>query len=133
MKNSVMVAVSSVLLVLLLTLHLADDVVRGYEKGGLEMLNAVPFVVLWLVGALVLTGRRSGYIITLIMSLLSVGIPIIHMRGKGLGLSPRIAHTAGGMFFVWTLIVVAVIGLFAAVISVRGLVETSRRPAGISR
>ena len=128
--NEIMVAITSVLLVLLLTLHLADDVVRGYEKGGLEMLNAVPFVVLWLIGALVLTGRRSGYIITLIFSLLSIGIPVIHMRGKGLGLSTRIAHTAGGMFFVWTLIAVAVIGLFAVVLSVRGLWSLRRqRPA----
>lgn len=133
MKNSVMVAVSSVLLILLLTFHLADDVVRGYEAGGLSILTVVPVVALWLWAALVLAGRRSGYITSGILSLLSVGIPIIHMKGKGVGLSPRVAHTVGGFFFVWTLLAIALIGLFAFALSVRGVVETSRRSTQVSR
>ena len=121
MKHNVTLTITSLLLVLLMTFHLADDIVRGFEKGGLANLTAVPIVVVWLYGALVLAGRRSGYIITFIFSLLSMGIPVIHMKGKGVGLASSMANSSGHFFFVWTLIAIAAIGLFAAVLSVGGL------------
>ena len=121
MKNSLMVAITSLLLVLLLTFHLADDIVRGYEKGGLSNLIAVPIVVVWLYGALVLAGRRSGYVINLVLSLFSMVVPMIHMQGKGVGLASRVAGSSGAFFFVWTLLAIAVLAVFSAVLSVRGL------------
>lgn len=121
MKNSLMVAITSLLLVLLLTFHLADDIVRGYEKGGLSNLIAVPIVVVWLYGALVLAGRRSGYVINLLLSIFSAVVPLIHMQGKGVGLASRVAGSSGAFFFVWTLLAIAVIAVFSAVLSVRGL------------
>jgi hypothetical protein len=38
MKNSVMLTITSLLLILFLTFHLADDIRRGYEPGGLSNL-----------------------------------------------------------------------------------------------
>lgn len=111
----------SLLSVLLFTAHLADDIVRGFEKGGLSNLTAVPICVLWLYGTLVLAGRRSGYIIVLILSFLSMGIPVLHMRGKGVGLASSIAHTRGGFFFVWTLLALGVTTLFSVILSAHGL------------
>jgi hypothetical protein len=122
MKNSVMLTIASLLLLLLLTFHLADDIVRGFEPGGLaNLIVVVPFSVVWLYGTLVLAERRSGYIIMLLLSLFSLVVPYVHMAGKGVGVTSRLGHTGGHFFFVWTLIAIGVLGLFSAILSVRGL------------
>ncbi len=36
MKHSIMLTITSLLSILLMTLHLADDIVRGFEKGGFQ-------------------------------------------------------------------------------------------------
>jgi len=121
MKHNLTLTITSLLLVLLLTFHLTDDIVRGFEPGNLSTLNAVPLVVIWLYGALVLTGRRSGYIIILLFSLLSTGIPVIHLMGRGVGVHSRIGYSHGAFFFIWTLIAIGVIGLFSFVLSAHAL------------
>ena len=89
MKHNVMLTIASLLSILLLTFHLADDIVRGMETGGLSNLIAVPILVVWLYGTLVLAERRSGYVIILLGSLLALGIPVIHMKGAGVGAAGR--------------------------------------------
>jgi len=121
LKDNLPLTIASLLSILFLSFHLADDIVRGYEKGGLSNLIAVPIVVLWLYGTLVLAGRRSGFIINLLLSLFSLVVPLIHMKGKGVGLASRVAGSSGAFFFVWTLIAIAVTALFSIVLSVRGL------------
>jgi hypothetical protein len=122
MKQSSMLTIASLLSVLFLTFHLADDIVRGFEPGGLSnLIGAVLISVVWLYGTLVLAERRSGYIIMLLGSLLSLAVPVIHMKGKGVGVTSRIANLSGHFFFVWTLIAIGVLGLFSAILSARGL------------
>lgn len=123
MNQKHLLTISSLIAILLSTFHLADDIVRGFEKGGLPNLIAVPIFVVWLYGTLVLAGRRSGYIIMLIASFLSLGVPVIHMMGKGVGAGSRIAGSRGGFFFVWTLIALAVTALFSVILLARGLWE----------
>ena len=121
MKQTAILTTMSLLSIVLVTFHLADDIVRGYEKGGLSNLIAVPIVVLWLYGTLVLAGRRSGFIINLLLSLFGLMVPIIHMKGKGVGLASRVAGSSGAFFFVWTLLAISVTALFSIVLSARGL------------
>ena len=121
MKEKVMLTVASLLTLLLLTFHLTDDIVRGFEKGGLANLVAVPIVVLWLYAALLLTERPSGYVILLILSSLGTLVPVIHMMGKGVGAGSRIANSSGAFFFVWTLLAMGVTSLFSLILSVHGL------------
>ena len=59
MKPNVLLTIASLLSILLSTFHLSDDIVRGMEKGGLSNLIAVPILVIWLYGTLVLAGRRA--------------------------------------------------------------------------
>src|SRR5258707_9965454 len=90
MKNHVMLTVASLLSILLLALHLADDIVRGMAPGG--PLNMIGLAVLagWVCATLVLAGRRSGYVINLVLSLLAAGVPGTHnCRNGG---RPRGAH-----------------------------------------
>jgi hypothetical protein len=120
MKPNVLLTIASLLSTLLLTFHLSGDIVRGMEKGGLSNLIAVPFLVIWLYGTLVLTGRRSGYAIILLGSLLGLGVPFIHMKGAGIGAQVARAPN-GGFFFVWTTIALGVTALFSVILSARGL------------
>jgi hypothetical protein len=118
MKHNVILTIASLLSILFSTFHLTDDIIRGMEKGGAANLVAVPILVVWLYGTLVLAERRSGYIIILLGSLLASGMPVIHMRGAGVG---AIAKSSGALFFVWTLLALGVTGLFSVILSVRGL------------
>jgi hypothetical protein len=122
MKNSVMLTTTSLLLILFLTFHLAGDIVYGFEPGGLaNLVVTVLITVVWLYGTLVLAERRSGYIIVLLLSLFSLVVPYVHMKGKGVGVTSRLANTSGHFFFVWTLLAIGVLGLFSAILSARGL------------
>jgi hypothetical protein len=120
MKHSVMLSIASLLSVLFLTFHLADDIVRGFEPGGLSnLVGGVLITVVWLYGALALAERRSGYIIMFLGSLFSLVVPVIHMKGRGVGVTSSLGHTSGHFFFVWTLFAIGVIGLFSVIFSAR--------------
>src|ERR1043165_5001684 len=112
MKPSVLLTGASALSILLCTSHLADDIVHGWESGTLGNLYALPIFVVWLYGALLLRERVSGHVIMLLGSRLAVGITVIHRSGRGIGPASRVANTSGYHFFVWTLIVLGVSGLF---------------------
>jgi len=121
MKHNAMLTIASLLSILFMTFHLADDIIRGMEKGGVATLVAVPILVVWLYGTLVLAERRSGYVIILLGSLLGLVVPVIHMMGKGVGVGSNIANSSGALFFVWTLLALGVTALFSVILSVRGL------------
>ena len=129
MKQSPMLTITSLLSILLFTFHVSDDIVRGFEPGGFKNVSGILIVVVWLYGTLVLAGRRSGYIIMLLGSLLGSVIPLAHMRGAGL-VGGRIANSGGKFFWVWTLFTLGVIALFSVILSVRGLwsLPWRRRP-----
>ncbi|HZR22340.1 MAG TPA: hypothetical protein VFA59_02060 [Vicinamibacterales bacterium] len=119
MKTSTLLIVATMISIVLSTWHLADDIVHGWEPGTLGNLYALPIFVVWLYGTLVLRDRVSGCIIMLVGSLLALGLPIIHMSGRGIGATSRVANTSGYHFFVWTLITLGVTGLFSLVLSVQ--------------
>jgi hypothetical protein len=118
MKHNVTLTITSLLSILFTSFHHADDVVRGMAPGGFSNLIPVVFLLVWLYGTLVLAGRRSGYVIILIASLLASGLPVVHMRGVGFGFGTT---RSGGFFFVWTLIVLGVIALFSFILAARAL------------
>ncbi len=60
MKQNVILVIASLLSILLMTVHLTDDIVRGMEPGTLFDLIPVPILAFWLFGTLVLTERPSG-------------------------------------------------------------------------
>src|SRR5919199_6653063 len=120
MKPSVMLTVASLISILLLSLHIAEDIVLGFSGGGLENLVGIAILVVYLCGTLLLSGRRSGLVIALLGSLLAAGVPVIHMTGAGLG----VKRSAGAFFFVWTLYALGVSGTFGVVLAARALRQT---------
>ena len=121
MKRDTMLTIASMLSILFITLHTTDDIVRGMEPGRLFDLIVVPILAVWLYGTLVLAGRRSGYVIVLLGSLLGLLVPVIHMKGTGVG--GALAKSSGAFFFIWTLIALGVTALFSVILSARALWE----------
>jgi biotin transporter BioY len=116
-RNNVLVTIASLLSILLLTLHVTDDIVRGISKA--EPANTALIVLaVFLYGTLVLNDRRSGHVIMLLVGLFAAGMPVIHMRGAHY---PEIARSAGGFFFVWTLWALGGLGGLTFILSARGL------------
>ena len=103
--------------ILLLTLHISDDIVRGISKAEPSNIALVVLVV-FLYGTLLLAGRLSGYVIMLLVGLFAAAMPVIHMRGVHYG---EIARSAGGFFFVWTLWALGGLGGLTVILSARGL------------
>ena len=122
MKHHVLLTISSLLSILLLTLHITDDIVRGISPA--ESSNtALLVLVLLLYGTLVLAEKRSGHVIMLVVGLFAAGMPVLHMRGAHY---PEIARSAGGFFFVWTLWALGGLGGLTFVLSARGLWRLQR-------
>jgi hypothetical protein len=125
MKQNVTLTIASLLSILFMTLHQTDDIVRGMEPGTLFDLIVLPILAVQLYGTVVLAGKRSGYVIILIASLLELVVPVVHMKGAGVG--GAIAQSNGAFFFIWMLFALGLTALFSVILSARGLWEHSPR------
>src|SRR5687767_8299206 len=130
MQHNLLLTITSLLSLLLFTFHMSEDIVRGMEPGGFKNLSGVAIMVVWLFGTLVLAGRRSGFVITLLGGLLGFVVLLAHVRGAGL-VGGRIANSSGKLFWVWTLLTLGVTALFSVILSVRGLWSLRRRRAKV--
>ena len=125
-----MLTIASLLSILLATFHISEDIVRGLEPGGFKNIQTILTLSVWLFGTLVLAGRRSGYIIMLLGSILGVLVSLAHMRGAGL-VGGRIANSGGKLFWVWTILAVGVTSVLSLFLSARALwrTRTSKPPS----
>ena len=128
MRDNITLTITSLLSILLMTFHLTDDIRRGFEPGGVKTSVGSLIAAVLLYGTLALAGRRSGYIIILLGSIAGVGVPIIHMMGKGL-VGGRIPNAGGVFFWVWTLLALQVTAMVSLVLSLNGLWRLGRRRA----
>ena len=117
MKQNAILVVTSLLSILLLTLHITDDIVRGISKAESSNTALIVLVVL-LYGTLVLAERRSGHVIMMLVGLFAAAMPVMHMRGAHYG---DIAKSPGGFFFVWILWALGGLGGLTFVLAARGL------------
>jgi len=124
MKNNTLLTITSLLSILLMTLHVTDDIVRGLSPPGADNAFAVVIFVVWLIGTVALSERRTGLVIMLLGGLFAAAMPVLHMSGARY---VTIAKSSGGFFFVWTLIAVGITGTFAVILSARALWMSLRR------
>jgi len=123
MKPNAVLVVTSLLSILLLTLHVTDDIVRGISKAESSNIALLVLAVL-LYGTLVLAERRSGHVIMLLVGLFAAAMPVMHMRGVHY---QEIAKSTGGFFFVWTLWALGGLGGVTIMLAARGLWNLRRR------
>jgi hypothetical protein len=129
MKRTIVLTSMSLLSILLLSLHLADDIVYGTDKSATLNVIAAAVLVIWLYGTLVLGERRSGYAIMLLGSLLGMGVFTVHVSRTG-GLSAgTLAESSGAFFFVWTLLALAATSTLSAILAGLGLWHLRRSKA----
>ncbi|HEX8173032.1 MAG TPA: hypothetical protein VF824_21035 [Thermoanaerobaculia bacterium] len=112
--------VASLLSIVFSMLHLTEDIVRGIERGGVgNLVTAIPMYAIWLYATLILAGRRSGYIIVFLGSLIGLCIPASHMIGRGL--SASFAKSPGAFFFISGMLLIGVTSFLSILLCVNGL------------
>jgi hypothetical protein len=122
-NNTGVLKITSLLSLLLLTLHVTDDIVRGISKA--ESSNiALGVMVVLLYGTLVLADQRWGHVIMFLVGLFATATAVIHMRGAHY---PEIAASPGGFFFVWTLWALGGLGGLTMILAVTGLWSLRRQ------
>ena len=128
MKSNITLTITSLLTILFVTFHLSDEITRGMEPGRLNMVIPIFVLAGWTYAALVLSGRRSGYIILLLGAIIGMGIPIVHMSGANGLVSSRIANSRGAFFWVWQNFTMGIISACSLILAVRGLWGTRKKP-----
>ena len=123
MSRERLLTIISLLSILLLSLHFVDDIVRRISPPGADNIGAVVILLVWLYGILMLGGRRVGYAIMLLGGVFAAAMPVVHMTGKSY---PEVAVSAGGFFFVWSLVILGVLGAFSVILAARCLWDLRR-------
>jgi hypothetical protein len=120
MKRSVMLTIASLLSIVLLMCHLADDMVRGISPVGPWLLVTLPLFGGWMYATLVVAERRTGYFVNLLGGLIALSMPVLHLRRvwSAVGITKP-----GSFFFLFTLMALGALGIFSIIISVRGLLN----------
>jgi hypothetical protein len=118
-----MLTTASLLTTLLMTFHLADDIVFKMSPAGLSNLFAVFIFVVLLCGTLVLAGRRAGYLIIFFGSVLGLVMPVLHMKGTRGMIGGEIGNSSEAFFFVWTLLALSTTATFSIILSARALLS----------
>lgn len=121
MKQTAILTTTSLLSILFMTFHLANDILFKMSPAGLENFVGIAILGVWLYGTLVLAERRAGYIIMLLGSLFGLVVPAIHMKGGGGVLGGEIDQSNGAFLFVWTLLAMGVTSMLSFVLSARAL------------
>jgi len=124
MKHSDLLAATSILSVILLALHISQDIVFGFDRGGLNRLVGVAILLVLVCGAVLLRERRSGEVIMLLGGVIALAMMPLHMRN---GLRPEFLDKSGALLFVWILYLLGVIGAFSVILAIQAL--RSRRVA----
>ena len=123
MRHDRLLTIASLLSIVLMTVHVSDDVVRGFEPGGFKNLSGLAIFVAFACATLLPARRRWSLVPMLLGSALACVMPVAHMMGKGLS---AVGATPGGHFFIWTLFALGVTGGLGLVLSVRGLWRMGR-------
>jgi hypothetical protein len=123
MKQTDILTTASLLTILFMTFHLTGDILFRMGPAGLVNLFAVFIFVVQLYGTLVLGGRRAGYIIIFLGSVLGLVIPVVHMKGTRGVIGGDIGNSGQAFLFVWTILALGITATFSIILSARALLS----------
>ena len=121
MKNNILLIVMSLLSIVLLSIHVTQDIVRGVDTWGRQSLIGVLILVVLLCATLVLSERRSGLILMLLGGVLAVAMPLIHTRVN--------LAKPGSFLFIWILFALGATGTMTIILAARGLLTGGKMSA----
>lgn len=119
-----LLTVTSLVSILLLTLHITDDMVHALDTPGPSNVIGIAVAVLLLIGPLLLRDRLAGRIIIVLGALFALGMPVLHFQGRSF---PDIVRGPGGFFFYWTLLILGILGALSIILVVMEFVNSRRR------
>jgi hypothetical protein len=125
MTRTPLLRITSLLSILLLSLHVTHDIVLGISKAEFANFSAVFYFVILLSGPLLLAERRSGHVIMFLGGLIALAMPFLHMKGAKYA---EHAASGSGFFFVWTLFALGVTGVLSMILSAQGLWSLRKGP-----
>lgn len=125
MKRHVMLMVTSLVSAVLMALHISQDIVFGFDRGGLNQLLGVGIILVIVCGTLLMSHRRVGRVIMLLGGVVAALMLPIHMRHS---LRPEFLQNSGALLFVWTLYLLGVTGSFTVILAVLELWRPSAEP-----
>lgn len=126
MKHRVTLTITSLLSILLFSLHWADEIRRGLEPGTFSSYGGMIILAVWLCAALVIPGR-FGLVILLLGSILASGVTALHMQGIGLVGGRIPINSSGALFWVWTNIALGASGMVSFALAAIALWQSLRR------
>ncbi len=126
MNRQTTLTTTSLVLIVLSTLHITGDVVHGMEAYRPSLLIGLLVLAVWLYGTVALSRHASGYVIMLLGALLGAVMPVIHLRAGRIG--GDFATTGGAFPFVFTLFALAVTSPVAIVLAAQSLWTALRSP-----
>lgn len=118
MKKNDLLSLASLLSVLLLALHISQDIVFGMDRAGLNHLVGIAILLTIVCSAVLLRERIVGQVIMLLGGVMAAGMLPLHMRN---GLRPEFLEQSGALLFIWTLYVLGVTGAFSVILAVQTL------------
>lgn len=120
MTHRTTLTVTSVIAILLVSLHISDDIVRGFEPGGFRTAQGILMMSVWLYATIALAPGRLKYSLMLLGALLGVVVSLAHMRGAGI-VGGRVAGSEGMLLWVYTIFILGLMSTVSAVMSAREL------------
>jgi hypothetical protein len=108
MNRTLTLVILSLLSLLLLTVHLTDDAVRGISPAGPESMYAIVVAGLLLCAILAHPHQTIGVVAMMLVGLFSVAMAPLHLRGARIN---DIAGGQGGFLFIWTLWALGILGV----------------------
>ncbi|HEY7895904.1 MAG TPA: hypothetical protein VIC24_13475 [Gemmatimonadaceae bacterium] len=118
MKRNDLLALLSLISLLLVSIHLPDDYVHGFDKHVVNNPYAILIFVVWACGLLLFRERLIGRIILLLGGIIALAMPIIHLNGH---FPPDFATSDGAFRFVWTLYALGTTGSLTVILALREL------------
>src|SRR5438477_6288774 len=107
MNHHRLLTILSVLAIVLMAGHVADDFILGFDKGVVRNWYGISIWVVWLCGLVFWRDRLIGRIILLLGGVIALGMPIIHLNGRGYG--DEFLHSGAAFRFIWTLYILGAI------------------------
>ena len=125
MKKNDLLAQTSLISLILVSIHLPDDYVHGFDKHVVSNPYPILIFVVWLCGLLLLRERLVGRIILLLGGVFAVAMPVIHLNGH---FPPDFATSDGAFRFVWILYAAGTTGSLTVILAVRELLGRRSSP-----
>ncbi len=126
MKKNDLLALLSLIALVLVSIHLPDDYVHGFDKHVVDNPYPILIFVVWGCGLLLFRERLVGRIILLLGGVVAMAMPVIHLNGH---FRPEFATSDGAFRFVWTLYALGTTGVLIVILALRELFSRPSLPS----